>query len=73
VAVRRRRSYMGLRSGVALVRGCRLSCDVRLRIQQMSALGHVWTALWQELSDAAAALVGCGHVSGLTWWYLRQL
>jgi hypothetical protein len=31
----------------------------------MSALGHVWTALWQELSDAAAALVGCGHVSGL--------
>src|SRR5262245_63003184 len=31
----------------------------------MSALGHVWTAPWQELSDAAAALVGCGHVSGL--------
>src|SRR5262249_3428399 len=31
----------------------------------MSALGHVWTAPWQELSDAAAALVGCGHVFGL--------
>jgi hypothetical protein len=30
----------------------------------MSALGHVWTAPWQELSDVAAALVGCGHVSG---------
>jgi len=28
-------------------------------------MGHVWTAPWQELSDAAAALVGCGHVSGL--------
>jgi hypothetical protein len=28
----------------------------------MSALGHVWTAPWQELSDLAAALVGCGHV-----------
>ena len=27
--------------------------------------GHVWTAPWQELSDVAAALVGCGHVSGL--------
>jgi len=25
-------------------------------------LGHVWTAPWQELSDASAALVGCGHV-----------
>ena len=32
---------------------------------RMSALGHVWTALWQELSDIPAALVGCGHVSGL--------
>jgi hypothetical protein len=31
----------------------------------MSALGHVWTAPWQGLSDVAAALVGCGHVSGL--------
>ena len=29
------------------------------------ALGHVWTAPWQELSDVSAALVGCGHVSGL--------
>jgi hypothetical protein len=25
----------------------------------------VWTAPWQELSDADAALVGCGHVYGL--------
>jgi hypothetical protein len=32
---------------------------------QRSALGHVWTAPWQELSDVYAALVGCGHVSGL--------
>jgi hypothetical protein len=30
-----------------------------------TALGHVWTAPWQELSDVCAALVGCGHVSGL--------
>jgi hypothetical protein len=30
-----------------------------------SDLGHVWTAPWQGLSDAAAALVECGHVSGL--------
>jgi hypothetical protein len=28
----------------------------------MSALGHVWTAPWQELSDVAPTLVGCGHV-----------
>jgi hypothetical protein len=33
--------------------------------QPMSALGHVWTAPWQGLSDVSAALVGCGHVSGL--------
>jgi hypothetical protein len=26
---------------------------------------RVWTAPWQELSDASAALVECGHVSGL--------
>ena len=32
----------------------------------MSALGHVWTVPWQELSHVVAALVGCGHVSGLT-------
>jgi hypothetical protein len=30
-----------------------------------TGMGHVWTAPWQELSDVAAALVGCGHVSGL--------
>jgi hypothetical protein len=29
-----------------------------------NTIGHVWTAPWQELSDFAA-LVGCGHVSGL--------
>jgi hypothetical protein len=28
-------------------------------------MGHVWTAPWQVLSDGSAALVGCGHVSGL--------
>jgi len=31
----------------------------------MSPSGHVWTAPWQELSDVDAALVGCGHFSGL--------
>jgi hypothetical protein len=31
----------------------------------MSASGHVWTAPWQVLSNVSAALVGCGHVSGL--------
>ena len=31
----------------------------------MSASGHVWTAPWQGHSDVRAALVGCGHVSGL--------
>jgi hypothetical protein len=25
----------------------------------------LWTAPWQGLSDVFAALVGCGHVSGL--------
>jgi hypothetical protein len=30
-----------------------------------SAMGHVWTAPWQELFDVTAALVRCGHVSGL--------
>ena len=31
----------------------------------MPAMGHVWTAPWQGHSDVRAALVGCGHVSGL--------
>jgi len=31
----------------------------------MPALGHVWTAPWQELCDVDAGLGGCGHVSGL--------
>jgi hypothetical protein len=30
-----------------------------------AVMGHVWTAPWQVLSDVGAALVGCGHVSGL--------
>jgi hypothetical protein len=29
----------------------------------MSAVGHVWTAPWQELSDVAAALVGAAMYS----------
>jgi hypothetical protein len=33
-------------------------------------MGHVWTAPWQELSDACAVLVGCGHGSGLS---MRQV
>ena len=37
------------------------SCDAR----PDHTLGHVWTAPWQELFDVSAALVGCGHVSGL--------
>jgi hypothetical protein len=36
-----------------------------LALWLMAASGHVWTAPWQELSDVYAALVGCGHVSGL--------
>ena len=38
----------------------------RPEVQQLleSELGHVWTAPRQDLSDVAA-LVGCGHVSGL--------
>src|SRR4051794_3985872 len=36
-----------------------------LKPERMSTSGHVWTAPWQELFDASAALVGCGHVSGL--------
>ena len=42
----------------------------------MPALGHVWTAPWQEPSDVAATLVGCGHVSGLLMrqvWPLAQM
>ncbi len=40
---------------------CPVYCDAHSAVD----LGHVWTAPWQELSDVAAALVGCGHVSGL--------
>ena len=47
--------------------------DLRKTVLRVFALagfsrsqGHVWTAPpWQELSDVCAALVGCGHVSGL--------
>src|SRR5215813_8017794 len=38
-----------------------------------SGLGHVWTAPWQEPSDVIAALVGCGHVSGLLMRLERPL
>src|SRR6185437_6032038 len=38
---------------------------VRYNRRGGSTLGHVWTAPWQGLSYVAAALVGCGHVSGL--------
>ena len=44
-----------------------------ISLSATSALGHVWTAPWQELSDAAAALVGCGHVSGLFARRIRPL
>ena len=36
-------------------------------------MGHVWTAPWQEPSDVAATLVGCGHVSGLLMRQERPL
>jgi hypothetical protein len=49
------------------------SDDLDAKQTQMSALGHVWTAPWQELSDASAALVGCGHVSGLFVRRIRPL
>jgi hypothetical protein len=32
---------------------------------RLDGRGSIPLALWQELSDVAAALVGCGHVSGL--------
>src|SRR6516165_3215878 len=51
-------------SAAAVRRLCGGDCQ-GLMASLMSALGHVWTAPWQELSDVAAALVGCGHVSGL--------
>ena len=33
----------------------------------------MWTAPWQELFDVGAALVGCGHVSGLLMRQVRPL
>ena len=45
--------------------GTRLSSTGLSPSKGNSALGHVWTAPWQGLSDVRAALVGCGHVSGL--------
>src|SRR5262249_16478569 len=47
--------------------------QVQLGTLAMSALGHVWTAPWQELSDAAGAFVGCDHVSGLFVRLVRPL
>src|SRR5262249_27632105 len=58
-------SRIGQQPPLAKRRGEPSSTFHDLAEQPMSALGHVWTAPWQELSDVAAALVGCGHVSGL--------
>jgi hypothetical protein len=47
---------------------CGISADL------MTARGHMWTAPdCQELFDADAALVGCGHVSGLLMRHGRPL
>ena len=35
------------------------------KLKRLANLGHVWTAPWQEFSEVSAALVRCGHVSGL--------
>ena len=43
------------------------------RARRMFALGHVWTAPWQELFSRFAALVGCGHVSSLLMRRVWQL
>src|SRR5262245_63102366 len=51
----------GLREGDRTASNLALGAGGR-HFAAMSALGHVWTAPWQELSDVAAALVGCGHV-----------
>jgi hypothetical protein len=41
-------------------------CIATTFAHRWGAMGHVWTAPdWQELFDVDAALVGCGHVSGL--------
>ena len=40
------------------------------RCDLTSALGHVWTAPWQELADVGAESIGCGQVSGLS---MRQV
>ena len=61
-------SHLALQFGRTIIPTTAMGCVVRhskLRVPT-SALGHVWTAPWQELSDVSAALVGCGHVSGLT-------
>jgi hypothetical protein len=34
------------------------------------AMGHMWTAPWQELSDDDTVLVGCDHVYRL---FVRQV
>ena len=61
-------SDSGDRASLALSEPSFAGCFVASRGStacRKSELGHVWTAPWQELSDVAAALVGCGHVSGL--------
>jgi hypothetical protein len=62
----RPRSRLWLRAhGLQLSRRRRSGFTALVGAVSLSALGHVWTAPWQELSDVAAALVGCGHVSSL--------
>ena len=63
---------------MACLRRRRASEMVARRLSQLaklwrSALGHVWTAPWQGHSDVRAALVGCGHVSGLLMRQERPL
>jgi hypothetical protein len=59
--------------GFYVRRRVQFSCRNETIGGKMSALGHVWTTLWQRLSDVAAALVGCGHVCGLFVRRVRPL
>jgi hypothetical protein len=51
--------------------------DPVVKLKNAKAIGRiislVWTAPWQEPSDVAATLVGCGHVSGLLMRQERPL
>jgi len=49
-----------------MTRECQVRFCERLGVQFPGPTRHVWTAPdWQELFYVDAALVGCGHVSGL--------